>query len=48
VKVYDLAPHHTDPFDRMLIAQAMTEDLAVLTADRAFEKYPVQIVWCAA
>jgi PIN domain nuclease of toxin-antitoxin system len=47
VKIYDLAPHHTDPFDRMLIAQAITEDLAILTADRAFEKYPVQIVWCA-
>jgi PIN domain nuclease of toxin-antitoxin system len=47
VKIYELTPHHTDPFDRLLIAQAMVEDMAILTADRAFEKYPVQIVWCA-
>jgi len=48
VKVYELAQHHTDPFDRMLIAQAISEDMPILTADRQFEKYPVQIVWCAA
>jgi PIN domain nuclease of toxin-antitoxin system len=47
VKVYDLPPHHSDPFDRLLIAQALAEDCAILTADRYFEKYPVQIVWCA-
>jgi PIN domain nuclease of toxin-antitoxin system len=47
VKVYELAPHHSDPFDRLLIAQAMVEDMAVLTADRAFEQYPVRVVWCA-
>jgi PIN domain nuclease of toxin-antitoxin system len=47
VKVYELSPHHSDPFDRLLIAQALTEDFAILTADRYFERYPVQIVWCA-
>jgi len=46
VKVYELARHHTDPFDRMLIAQAILEDMPILTADRQFEKYPVQILWC--
>ena len=46
VKVYELVSHHTDPFDRLLIAQTITEDMAILTADRAFEKYPVQVVWC--
>lgn len=46
VKVFELAPHHNDPFDRLLIAQALSEDLAILTADRYFERYPVQIVWC--
>ena len=46
VKVYQLALHHTDPFDRLLIAQALCEDMAILTADRFFERYPVQIVWC--
>lgn len=31
--------HHGDPFDRILIAQAMTEGMAIATADRAFEMY---------
>ena len=31
--------HHTDPFDRLLIAQAFTEPLRLLTADRALEIY---------
>lgn len=46
VKVYDLSPHHQDPFDRLLIAQAMVETMIILTADRVFLKYPVEILWC--
>jgi PIN domain nuclease of toxin-antitoxin system len=46
VKVYDLPPHHHDPFDRLIIAQAITEEMTVLTADRAFEKYNVDVLWC--
>ncbi|HLW83779.1 MAG TPA: type II toxin-antitoxin system VapC family toxin [Candidatus Sulfotelmatobacter sp.] len=46
VKVYDLPPHHADPFDRLLIAQAIAEDMAILTSDRAFKKYDVELVWC--
>jgi PIN domain nuclease of toxin-antitoxin system len=46
LKVYDLARHHGDPFDRLIIAQALHEQMAILTADRAFAKYPVDIVWC--
>jgi PIN domain nuclease of toxin-antitoxin system len=46
VKVYDLPPHHADPFDRLIIAQAITEEMTVLTADRDFKRYPVNIVWC--
>jgi PIN domain nuclease of toxin-antitoxin system len=38
--------HHTDPFDRLLIAQAIAEDMTILTADRAFENYGVNILWC--
>jgi PIN domain nuclease of toxin-antitoxin system len=37
--------HHRDPFDRMLIAQAAVEDLAILTADRRFKKYEVKVLW---
>ncbi len=46
VKVYDLSSHHCDPFDRLLIAQAIVEDMTILTADRAFAKYPVEVPWC--
>jgi PIN domain nuclease of toxin-antitoxin system len=44
--VYDLPLHHNDPFDRLIIAQALDEEMVILTSDRAFRKYPVQIVWC--
>lgn len=40
-----LPSHHADPFDRLLIAQSITEKLPILTADRLFKKYPVELVW---
>ncbi len=36
---------HKDPFDRMLIAQALMGGLAIVTPDRAFELYPVRVIW---
>ena len=36
---------HKDPFDRMLIAQALMGGLAIITADRAFAPYPVRVIW---
>ncbi|MEN9644121.1 MAG: hypothetical protein RL238_790 [Actinomycetota bacterium] len=39
-----LPPHHGDPFDRMLIAQAMVEGAAIVTADVAFGRYDVEVV----
>ena len=36
---------HKDPFDRMLIAQALMGGLAIITADRAFDPYPVRVIW---
>jgi PIN domain nuclease of toxin-antitoxin system len=44
--LYDLPLHHADPFDRMIISQAIVERMVVLTADRAFQKYPVELIWC--
>ena len=41
----ELPPHHRDPFDRLLIAQAQIEGLTVLTADREFGKYDVPVHW---
>jgi len=41
-----LPSHHGDPFDRMLIAQARTERMVLLTADRIFESYEVEKEYC--
>jgi len=40
-------PHHRDPFDRLLIAQAMVEDLVLLTGDRQIEPYDIRIEWAS-
>jgi len=36
---------HKDPFDRLLIASAVTEDLTIITADENIQKYDVQWIW---
>ena len=36
---------HTDPFDRLLIAQARHEGMAILTADEQFKRYDVRTIW---
>src|SRR5438552_1233612 len=41
----DLPRHHSDLFDRLLIAQALDEGLTILTSDRSFEPYRVPVVW---
>jgi PIN domain nuclease of toxin-antitoxin system len=40
-----LPHHHRDPFDRLLIAQAMTDNLILLSRDAHFAAYPVQVRW---
>ena len=40
-----LAFPHRDPFDRLLIAQAMTESLPIVSADAAFDLYPIERLW---
>lgn len=37
--------HHRDPFDRRLVAQCLTENLEVVSADAAFDAYGVRRVW---
>lgn len=39
-----LPQHHSDPFDRMLVAQAMFEDLELVSRDRIFEHYDVRLL----
>ncbi|WP_304068941.1 type II toxin-antitoxin system VapC family toxin [Pedobacter glucosidilyticus] len=43
--IIDLEPHHRDPFDRILISQAISENLKIITKDAQFEKYPISIIW---
>jgi PIN domain nuclease of toxin-antitoxin system len=43
--VFALPVHHRDPFDRLLIAQAQVEDMTLITADRMFDRYPIQVLW---
>lgn len=43
-----LLPHlHNDPFDRLIIAQALAEDLTIVSRDRAFDSYGIRRVWWA-
>ena len=37
--------HHRDPFDRLLIAQALAEGLPIVSRDTVFPAYPVQVLW---
>ena len=43
-KVGDIPMHHRDPFDRMLIAQAIEESLTIVTHDRAFKAYEIPLI----
>jgi PIN domain nuclease of toxin-antitoxin system len=37
--------HHRDPFDRLIVAQAVHEDIPVISADVVFDRYPVTRLW---
>ncbi len=43
--VRDLAFHHRDPFDRIIIAQSITNKLTIITADNNFRKYESEVLW---
>jgi PIN domain nuclease of toxin-antitoxin system len=45
VKVYELPRIHKDPFDRMLIAQAMVERLPLISSDTTLARYKVKVIW---
>jgi PIN domain nuclease of toxin-antitoxin system len=40
-----LPQHHKDPFDRIIIAQAMMENRAIVSVDQVFANYDVKILW---
>ncbi len=46
VKLFDLPPHHTDPFDRQIVAQSIAEDVPVVTPDAKFSLYAgLKVLW---
>ena len=44
LRVAGLPPHHRDPFDRMLVAQAQVERWPIVTADRQLAAYDVELI----
>jgi PIN domain nuclease of toxin-antitoxin system len=40
-----LPAHHRDPFDRMLVAQALAEGAPIVSTDPQIARYPVQVIW---
>ena len=44
-RVETLALHHGDPFDRLLISQAIVENMTLVSADPEFSKYQVNLLW---
>jgi PIN domain nuclease of toxin-antitoxin system len=41
----ELPSHHKDPFDRLLVAQAIERGMAIVTPDAAIAAYPVRVIW---
>ena len=40
-----LPDHHRDPFDRLLIAQALAEGLTLVSGDAQMRRYPLPVLW---
>jgi len=45
LRAAELPRHHRDPFDRLLVAQAQLDKLALVTVDEQFAPYEIEIVW---
>ncbi|MCB9263104.1 MAG: type II toxin-antitoxin system VapC family toxin [Flavobacteriales bacterium] len=43
--IIDLDFYHRDPFDRIIVAQGIIENIPIITKDENFEKYDVEVVW---
>ena len=44
-QIIELPFHHRDPFDRLIIAQGMIEELPVISSDASFRMYPIEVIW---
>jgi len=45
IKVAELPFHHRDPFDRLLVAQSMVEDMPLISVDLALDAYGIRRIW---
>lgn len=45
LRIESLPMHHRDPFDRMLIAQSLEEELPLVTSDAIFQRYGMNLIW---
>ncbi len=45
MRLAELPPIHKDPFDRLIIAQALQEGASILSADGVLTRYPVDVFW---
>lgn len=45
IRLREIPPHHRDPFDRLLVAQALEGGLALASRDPVFSAYAVDVVW---
>jgi len=45
ISLFGLKYIHRDPFDRMIIAQGISENIPVISSDGVFKEYPVQVIW---
>lgn len=45
VQVSKLPFYHRDPFDRLIIAQAVVDELHIMSIDEHFEHYPISLIW---
>ncbi len=45
LQLKNLPPHHKDPFDRLLISQAVVEGMTLITSEAEFSKYQVNLLW---
>lgn len=45
LRVHDLPDHHKAPFDRLLVAQALVEEVPIVSANPEIARYPVEVLW---
>jgi len=45
LELQELPLHHRDPFDRLLVAQCLTEDLKIISIDEVLDNYAVERIW---